>query len=146
MAIDIKFKQDALGKWDIDFANGDFEMTDGLDTALYISVFGEKRASAGQVIYASSRRGNFTNEFSAVENYQKGSLFWLYSSQAKNTARNLQLMQGAVSEGCEWFVSDGILSDVNVLAAKTGSNIELNIELINNQSSKYYNLLVNTFN
>lgn len=145
MARDIKFTQDSLGKWHIDFASGDFEMTDGLDTALYISVFAEKRANAGQVPYASSRRGHFTNEFSRVENYEKGSLFWLYSSQAKNTERNTQLMQDAVKEGCSWMTADGILSKVDVKTIKTGSSVNLDIELTNNQSSKYYNLLVNTF-
>ena len=48
MTIDIKFKQIA-GDWDIDFLNGDIEMTNGLDTALYLSVLAEKRASLSQV-------------------------------------------------------------------------------------------------
>lgn len=144
MARDIKFTQ-TNGRWDIDFSDGDFEMTDGLDTALYMSVFGEKRANVGQVSNPSLRRGDFTNEFSRVVNYEIGCLFWLYSSQAKNTTRNLQLLQDTVREGLRWMIDDGILTKTNVEATKTGSNIQLDIELTNNQSSKYYNLLVNTF-
>jgi len=142
MAIDLKFKQDSNGDWDIDFANGDFELTDGLDSAVYMSVFCEKRASSSQVSEPNLRRGHFTNEFSKIEGYQVGSLFWLYTQQAKNTDSNLRLLEGAVSDGLAWMIEDNIFSKVKVKATRSISTIQLEIELINKlqKNSRYYNL------
>jgi len=146
MAIDLKFKQDSNGDWDIDFANGDFELTDGLDSAVYMSVFCEKRASSSQVSEPNLRRGHFTNEFSKIEGYQIGSLFWLYTQQAKNTDSNLRLLEGAVSDGLAWMIEDDIFSKVKVKATKSISTIKLEIELINKlqKNSRYYNLFAAT--
>lgn len=147
MARDIKLLQDTNNNWDIDFENGDFALTDSLDTALYLSVFAEKRASETQVTVPLLRRGHFTNEFSLVEDYQIGSLFWLYSDQAKNTEANLSLIEGAVNEGISWMIEDDILSDVKVTGTKEGSGIGLEINLTNKSQndSNYYNLFINTF-
>ena len=115
MAIDLKFKQDSNGDWDIDFANGDFELTDGLDTAVYMSVFCEKRASSSQVSEPNLRRGHFTNEFSKKEGYQVGSFFWLYTEQAKNIDSNLRLIEGAIGDGLAWMIEDNIFSKTKVV-------------------------------
>ena len=146
MAIDIKFKQDTNNDWDIDFADGDFEMTNGLDTALYLSVFGEKRASASQVTEPTLRRGHFTNEFSNIEGYEVGCLLWLYTKQAANTERNLSLAQDAVIDGLKWMIEDKIISETKVIATRTKTGIDLKVDLINKlqKDSKYYNLFVAT--
>ena len=137
MAIDLKFKQDSKGNWDIDFANGDFELTNGLDTAIYMSVFCEARASASQVSEPTNRRGHFTNIFNRVEGYQVGSLLWLYTTQSKNTESNLKLI---------WMIEDGLISKIEVTATKSGTGVDLNIGLINElqKDSKYYNLFLAT--
>jgi phage gp46-like protein len=142
MAIDLKLKQDSNGDWDIDFANGNFELTYGLDSAVYMSVFCEKRASSSQVSEPNLRRGHFTNEFSKIEGYQVGSLFWLYTQQAKNTDSNLRLLEGAASDGLAWMIEDNIFSKVKVKATRSISTIQLEIEPINKlqKNSRYYNL------
>ena len=146
MAIDLNFKQDYNGHWDIDFANGDFELTNGLDSAVYLSVFCEKRASHSQVSEPSLRRGHFTNEFSDVEGYQVGSLFWLYSDQVKNTDNNLRLLEGAVSDGLNWMIADDIFTKTNIAATRYQNQISLQIDLVNKlqKNSKYYNLFIAT--
>tara|TARA_R110000787_G_scaffold11537_1_gene38112 strand:+ start:4702 stop:5142 length:441 start_codon:yes stop_codon:yes gene_type:complete len=146
MAIDLKFKQDSKGNWDIDFANGDFELTNGLDTAIYMSVFCEARASASQVSEPTNRRGHFTNIFNRVEGYQVGSLLWLYTTQSKNTESNLKLIEGAVFNGLKWMIEDGLISKIEVTATKSGTGVDLNIGLINElqKDSKYYNLFLAT--
>lgn len=142
MALDLKLNKEK-GYWDIDTENGDFVKTDSLDTALYMSVFCEKRAN--QVSEPSLRRGHFTNQFSRVTGYEIGSLFWLYTSQAKNTTANLTLLENTVNDGLRWLVDDAIISKVNVSATKSSTQINLEIGLINKlqSNSKYYNLFVN---
>ena len=146
MAIDLKFKQDSNGDWDIDFANGDFELTDGLDTAVYMSVFCEKRASSSQVSEPNLRRGHFTNEFSKKEGYQVGSFFWLYTEQAKNIDSNLRLIEGAIGDGLAWMIEDNIFSKTKVQATRLNTEINLQIELVNKlqKNSQYYNLFAAT--
>lgn len=145
MAIDLKFKQDSTGTWDIDFSNGDFELTDSLDTAVYMSIFCEKRASESQVAEPSLRRGHFTNDFNEISEYEVGSLFWLYTQQAKNTSENLTLLENSIIEGLDWLIEDDIISEVNVSAQRVSSKVTLEIELVNklNKNSKYYNLFIN---
>lgn len=142
MAIDLKLNQ-SKGYWDIDIENGDFAKTDSLDTALYMSVFCERRSN--QVSEPTLRRGHFTNQFSRRSGYEVGSLFWLYTSQAKNTTKNLTLLENAVTEGLRWLIDDAIISKTNIKATKTNTQINLEIELINKlqSNSKYYNLFVN---
>ena len=146
MAIDIKFKQNSANQWDIDFINGDIEMTNGLDTALYLSVFGEKRALPSQVSEPTLRRGHFTNEFNDIKGYEVGSLFWLYTSQSKNTESNLSLIENSVYDGLKWMIQDKIVSKINITATKSGTGVNLEIDLINKlqKDSKYYNLFIAT--
>ena len=146
MARDIKFKQNNQGQWDIDFVNGDFEMTQGLDTAIYLSVLAEKRASPSQVTEPTLRRGHFTNEFSDIEGYEVGSLLWLYTQQSKNTLSNLSLIESAVQNGLKWLVEDKIVSKVEVVATKQNTGVNIGINLINKlqKDSKYYDLFINT--
>ena len=146
MSRDIKFTQDSNGDWDINFTNGDFEMTEGLDTALYLSVFSNKRASASQVTESILRRGHFTNEFSQVAGYEVGSLLWLYTEQAKNTSNILSLIEGSVYDGLKWMIEDKIISKIDIAASKSGTGVTLEIDLINKfqKDSQYYNLFVAT--
>ncbi len=148
MAQDIELSQDETGNWDINFENGDFALTDGLDTALYLSVFAEKRASDTQVTVPILRRGHFTNEFSLIDNYQIGSLLWLYIDQAKNTDQNLSLIEGTVNEGLQWMLDDNIVSNIEVAGSKELGGVDLEINLTNKSQddSNYYNLFINTFN
>lgn len=142
MAIDFKLIQDGKG-WDLDIENGDFAKTDSLDTAVYMSVFCEKRAE--QISEPSLRRGHFTNQFNKVAGYQVGSLLWLYTDQAKQTTSNLSLIEGAVSNGLQWLIDDKIISQVKVKAEAKNGEVSIGVDLINKlqANNKYYNLFVN---
>lgn len=136
--MDLKLNQ-SKGYWDLDIANGDFAKTDSLDTALYMSVFCEKRANS--LSEPTLKRGHFTNQFNLVSGYEVGSLLWLYTAQNRNT--KLALIESSVSEGLKWMIDDNIISKAKVQATKSGSNVNLEIELVGKFSSKYYNLFLN---
>ena len=148
MARDIKLTQNSTTKnWDISFSNGDFALTEGLDTALYLSVLGEARASASQVPNPALRRGHFTNTFSRVEGYEIGSLLWHYS-QLPNTEQNRSLVEDSVSNGTKWLLDDSIVADINVEVERSreGYNITVNLTNQEQQQSNFYELFVKTFN
>ena len=144
---DIKLTQDDNGGWDIDFADGDFELTNGLDTAIYLSVLADKRASVTEVTEPILRRGHFTNEFSDVEGYEVGSKLWLYTEQAKNTEDNLLLIESSVLDGLRWMIDDNIVSKTQVVATRGSSRVNIEVNLTNKtqEESTYYNMFINTF-
>lgn len=142
MAIDFKLSQ-KKGYWDIDIENGDIAKTNSLDTAVYMSVFCERRAN--QVSEPTLRRGHFTNEFNLIAGYEIGSLLWLYTEQTKQTDSNLSLIESSVSDGLRWLIDDTIITKTKVKATKYNEQINLEIDLINKLqvNSKYYNLFLN---
>lgn len=144
MAIDIKVEQDTLGKWHWRFLDGDIKKTTSLDTAIYMSILGEKRANANDVSQSDMRRGHFTNEFRKISDYQVGSLFWLRTSQAKLTDSQLRLIETAVTEGLNWLIEDKIVKKITVSVTKMSDGVNLDIELIGQPESQsnYYNLFV----
>lgn len=146
MARDIKLFQDKDGNWDIDFENGDFALTEGLDTALYLSVLGEARASESQVANPVLRRGHFSNIFSKVQGYEIGSLLWFYSQQP-NTESNKTLAEDSVRESLQWMLDDSILSNTNVSLSRNsiGYNIEANLTGQDQNSGNYYDSFIRTF-
>ena len=148
MAIDFKFKQDEFGNWDIDFAGGDIETTQGLDSAIYLSIISENRASASQIKDSRLRRGHFANEFNNIQNSEVGSLVWYYSGQVVNTESNASLIKDAITDSLSWIVNQGIASDLEVSVEKKGSGLNIDIELISELTpeNQYYNLFLNTVN
>lgn len=136
--MDLKLNQ-LKGYWDLDIESGDFAKTDSLDTALYMSVFCEKRANS--LSEPTLSRGHFTNQFNLVSGYEIGSLLWLYTTQDKNT--KLALIESSASDSLRWMIDDNIISKAKVQATKSSSNVNLEIELLGKFSSKYYNLFLN---
>jgi len=142
MAIDFKLDQ-SKGYFDFSIENGDFAKTDSLDTAVYMSVFCEKRTD--KISEPTLRRGHFTNEFSPITGYQVGSLFWFYVEQAKQTDINLSLIESAIADGLKWLIDDTIISKTTVKATRKNDQLAIDVNLINQlqSSSKYYNLFLN---
>lgn len=148
MSIDFKFKQDGLDNWDINFSGGDIEATQGLDSAIYLSILSENRASSSQIKDSRSRRGHFANEFNNIQNSEVGSLVWYYTQQAVNTQANASLIQNAIRDSLSWILDQGIASDLEVNIERKGNGLTINIELISELTpeNQYYNLFFNTVN
>jgi len=146
MTQDIKLFQDGNNNWDISFENGDFSLTQGLDTSIYMSIFCEKRASNNEVSNSILRRGHFTNEFSRVENFEVGSKLWLYIEQARNTEQNTFLIEDSLKDGLRWLIDQNIVKDINISTNFKGSKLQINIEVIgkSQENTENYNLLINT--
>lgn len=146
MPRDLKLSKDEKGLYDIDFENGDFALTDGLDTAIILSIFDERRASSSQVEEPSYRRGHFMNEFADIEGYEVGSLQWLYTQQNTNSNSNVTNIENALRTGLRWLIEDRIAKNVAVNAVKSGSGVQADIAIEGNskEDSTYYNTFINT--
>jgi phage gp46-like protein len=137
--LDIKLNKDK-DYWDIDFENGDFALTNSIDTALYMSIFCEKQATASQVSDPLLRRGHFTNLF-----YEKelGSFLWFYTYQHSLTDITMQNARKTINESLQWLINDKFVSSVEVNVSKQNNTLNAEIALTGSQeNTRYYNLTI----
>ena len=136
--VDIAVSNVGRSYFDIDFENGDIKTTNGFETALLMSVLGEKRALQSEVPAPERQRGWWGNEALDFADYEIGSKLWLLA-QARQTQVNLNHAQTYVRDSLQWFVDDGFLDEVEVGAQynKIGdeSVMEILVNLVRFQNS-----------
>ena len=109
---DILLEKNSLGYYDIDFDDdGDFVTTDGLDTAIIMSILCEKRADKSEITRPEFRRGDWSDELNDVTDYEVGSKFWLlYVARADEEALNFGI--DVINEGLQWMIDDKLIKEV----------------------------------
>ena len=96
--------------------DGDFVMTDGLDTALDMSIFCEIRADESEIKNARQRGGWIGNEMFDIlgfVGYQQGSKLWL-AKQFRKTQQTLNICISYIEIGFKWLVSEKLAKKVVV--------------------------------
>lgn len=88
----------------------------GLDTAVIISLFTDRRASDDDVLPSSSddKRGSWMDSFPDVDGDKIGSRLWLLD-RAKLTQDTADKVKYYCEEALAWLVQDGIAKAVNVV-------------------------------
>lgn len=120
-------------------ADGDIVTADQLDTALLMSLFCERRASASEVAPPEQRRGWIGNEGTSFE---IGSKLWLYE-QARLTKTTLNGITTEAASALQWLVDDGIAVKVDTSVSLINGSPQLTANLYRSNSevvSTYYNL------
>ena len=118
--------------WDTDLQEGDFifddsigdlESDEGLETAVFISIFTDKRAKVDDVLPDSSnpdRRGWWGDlALPDVEGDQIGSRLWLLS-RAKTVENILVRAKEYVEESLQWLIDDGVVVKIEVEVERQG--------------------------
>ncbi len=111
-------------------SDGDFELVEGLSTAIQMSFFGEPRANESESPSPEQRRGWWGNELNRNEGYEIGSKLWLLH-QARNTQETLNFAINYVRQGFAWFIEDELAKNVEVTATRVleDNNIDMNISI-----------------
>jgi phage gp46-like protein len=129
------------GYWDIEIDDsGDIRTTEGLESAIYMSVLCEKRADESEIQKPEYRRGDWSNELNEVEGYEVGSKFWLLE-KARNTQEAINKGLQYIKDGLEWMIEDGLIDSVGVdFSEKTNRSVQFEITVYkaNNESETYY--------
>lgn len=114
---DIDFVRDADGVYDLDFDadTKDFALTDGLESALLISLFSDRRASEDEIGDPLLRRGWIGDLVSTAPDDRHGSGLWLYD-QRKLTPETTIGVRIEAERALRWLKEDGTVSTVNVEA------------------------------
>ena len=143
---DIKFfKKNNI--FDIEFAEGDVILTQGMDTALLMSFFGEVRATEGEAGVPEFRGGWWGNLFDDINDYEYGSKLWLLSSAA-NTDNTANRAVTYTQEAFKWITDRNLASQIDVSATRTPSNIEIVINILKDDEiidGSVFNLWENTY-
>ena len=116
---DIGLVQDDLGRWDIALDGYDLARDDGLETAVVISLFSDRRATVEQVpaeLPKDDLRGYWGDVRPQVEGDTTGSLLWLLSRE-KETASTLSRARQYAREGLQWMLDDRVATRIDVAAS-----------------------------
>lgn len=108
-----------MGKWGGDIAIDGFDLArdDGLETAVIISLFCDRRAASVEQIPdelpKDDLRGYWGDVRPFVEGDKTGSLLWLLSRE-KQTPQTLSRAQEYCTEALQWMLDDKVAALVNV--------------------------------
>ena len=113
MASDIKIQfNDLTQEFDFVYNNGDLLREEGLETAVLISLFTDRRANEDdELINAGEYRGWWGDLLS--EDDQIGSRLWLIKGQ-KATQSNVILAKEYIQEALQWMLDDGVVAKIDV--------------------------------
>lgn len=115
MARDIRLVwNESLLEGDLLFQEGDLLREPGLQTAVIISLFTNRRADEGDPLdNPNDKQGWWGDQISEIQEDQIGSRLWILS-RAKTTQENINLAKYYIEESLEWMIEDGIVAKIEV--------------------------------
>lgn len=114
--------------FDIDFTNTEFKTDNGLQTAIYISLFSNRRHD--------DQEGYWGDMFPEAENDKHGSILWSLKRE-KISKELLKRIEDAATDALKWMIEDGIAKAIAVEAVRVGTyNIRINIEITKSNNAK----------
>lgn len=143
---DLKLTKDDNGNYDISFTNGDFTLTEGLETSFLMTIFCQKRDET--IEDPRSRGGWIGNELN--DNFEQGSLVWtLYQSNL--TDDTINICQNLLEDAFNWYIEKGIAKEITIDVEKTldKEGLTATITAVRNDNTEfvqYYDLWINTIN
>lgn len=125
---DLAFEQGDDGLFDLIIEDGDFKPTEGLETALLVSLFSDRRAYADEVPDPLKRRGTIIDLVPEEPGDKYGSGLWFYeqsrlSTEVRNGVRNEAEMS------LQWTVADRLATFVQAEATREPANRLLNLNI-----------------
>lgn len=113
------FLQDNL-KFNLQLKDGDFEGDEGLETAVTISLFSDKRVTAEELpAPQTDRKGWWGDMFPDIDQDQIGSKLWTLA-RSKRVVETLRRTEDYAREALQWLIEDGVASRVTVAAEFQG--------------------------
>lgn len=106
-----------LGAADLAVSANDLASDEGLETAVWLSLFTDRRAEDGDVLpdAETDRRGWWGDAFPVVEGDRFGSRLWLLS-RSKQTQEVLDTAPELAREALQWLIDDRVSDRVDAVA------------------------------
>lgn len=126
--------------FDINLINGDLERDDGLETAVAISLFTDRRVDDESLPYlAKSKKGWWGDMFPEVDGDKIGSRLWTIERE-KRTNETLRKSEDYTREALEWMLEDSVADNIDVSSSYDDNNfliIDIEITRPNRDESRY---------
>jgi phage gp46-like protein len=138
--IDLLLAQGSDGIFDLSIKDGDLEGTEGLDTALWVSVFSDQRAPEDRVALPQNRRGWLGDLNSPVVDRLIGCLLWLVDQRRLNQD-TLNDAIDFLQSGLQWLQDDGLVQNVSVtgeLVPRSGIALTALITTLDGKVDSHY--------
>jgi len=119
----------------INVENGIVEMSGGLETTAYLSIFGGNEDDDGLSENGLTYWGNI-DEIDPAQQYRSETQYLLQSIPA--TTGNLRRIEDAVNRDLQWFIDKKIANSITVVVSIPGLNkikIVINIDALGEESS-----------
>lgn len=116
---------------DIKIDGGDLASDDGLETAVLISLFSDRRASDEEVPFNEDKRGYWGDLFNDDSADQLGSKLWL-TDRSKVSLASLVKIETYAKDSLQWMIDDGVAVSISANAEfdqNSSSSILLAIEI-----------------
>ena len=111
------------GAADVAIVANDLQRDDGLETAVFLSLFTDRRAEDGDTLPpgVTGRRGGWGDGVPVVPDARWGIRLWL-RARAKALPATAQLAREYVEEALAWLVEDRVTDRVEVTATLAGGD------------------------
>ncbi len=140
---DLKLTIDENGRFDLSIESGDLAGEAGLDTAIWVSLFTDARASADLITKPENRRGWAGNLANTIEGRQLGGLLWLVD-QRRLTQKTVNDVVDYSKKSLQWFIDDGLLNKVEASAEiipQSGITLAIKVTALGGSvRTQYFNL------
>lgn len=105
------------GMFDLKIEKGDVVRDDGLETAVIISLFTDRRVTEEEKPYlANSKRGYWGDLFSEIDGDKMGSRLWTLERE-KRTTEVLRRAEDYAREALQWMIEDGVVLSISANAS-----------------------------
>jgi phage gp46-like protein len=144
VANDIKLKYNSdLMEYDIELEDGgsDLIRESGLETAIFISLFTDRRANADDKLHNDGEFKGWWGD--RLEDGDKiGSRLWLIDGKA--TQENIRKTEGYIKEALQWIIDDEVAAKFDVIVEHSGDRLDCEIKIYyadgTKESFKYIDL------
>ena len=102
---------DGIYDIDLDTPNRDALKTAGLESAILVSLFSDRRAAADEVADPLRRRGWICDLVSAIPGDRHGSGLWLYA-QSRLTETTAASVAAEARNALDWLIQEGLCNSV----------------------------------
>lgn len=111
--IALKFKGD---HFDIGIKDGDLEKDEGLETAIIISLFSNRRVTDEELpTGTTNKQGYWADQYSERANDKTGSRLWTLQRE-KRLPETLRRAEDFAKEALGWLIDDGVASSIGATA------------------------------
>jgi len=119
MASDIKILyNNTTQTFDLQYTNGDLLRENGLETAVLISLFTDRRANVDDALINPGEYRGWWGDYVGNDT-PIGSRLWLIKGQ-KATQQNVILAKQYIQEALQWMIDDGVVAKIDVQTEATG--------------------------